>query len=245
MTLDAQPALVTKLVREEREERDQFVVRVMASTRGLRSTRTENPMPTNYRSTRRSGIIAPLGFGLALAVAVSANAGVYTTTYTLNTPYTASTPQVTHVVVNWSTNLTTGVVRETDLTDWSIRLDGGGSNVYTDNVIVTGTVQSIGGVSRSVTGIMFQFNLGTNTAGEFDNMLTGSALSAATSTAYNIYSYLNGFPPPYSPLGLWSNGNEATRQLPGYSSVVTVPGPGACALLALAGTRKRRPGRTS
>ena len=245
MTLDAQPAPVTKLVREEREERDQFVVRVMGATRGLRSSRTENPMRTNYHSTCRSGIIAPLGFGLTLAAAASANAGVYTTTYTLTVPYTDSTPQVTHVVVNWSTNLTTGVVHETDLTDWSIRLDGGGSTVYTDNVIVAGSVQSIGGVSRSVTGIMFQFNLGTNTAGEFDNMLTGSALTAATGTAYNIYSYLNGFPPPYSPLGLWSNGNESTRQLPGYSSVVTVPGPGACALLALAGARKRRTRRPS
>jgi hypothetical protein len=200
-------------------------------------------MSINHHSTCRSGIVAPLGFGLALAA--SANAGVYTTTYTLTTPYTASSPQVTHVVVNWSTNLTTGIVHETDLTDWSIHLDGGGSTVYTDNVIVAGSVQSIGGVSRSVTSIMFQFNLDTTTAGEFDNMLTGSALSAATGTAYNIYSYLNGFPPPYSPLGLWSNGNEATRQLPGYSSVVTVPGPGACALLALAGARKRRPRRPS
>ena len=200
-------------------------------------------MRTNHHSTCCSGIVAPLG--LCLALAASANAGVYTTTYTLNAPYTASTPQVTHVVVNWSTNLTTGVVHETDLTDWSIRLDGGGSNVYTDNVIVAGAVQSIGGVSRSVTSIMFQFNLGTNTAGEFDNMLTGSALSGATGTAYNIYSYLNGLPSPYSTLGLWSNGIEATRQLPGYSSVVTVPGPGACALLALAGARKRRPHRPS
>ena len=200
-------------------------------------------MRTNHHSTCRSGIVAPLGFGLALAA--SANAGVYTTTYTLTTPYTASSPQVTHVVVNWSTNLTSGVVHETDLTDWSIRLDGSGSDVYTDNVIVAGAVQSIGGVSRSVTSIMFQFNLDTTTAGEFDNMLTGSALTAATGTAYNIYSYLNGFPPPYSPLGLWSNGNESTRQLPGYSSVVTIPGPGACALLALAGARKRRTRRPS
>lgn len=200
-------------------------------------------MRTNHQSTCRLGMFAPLG--MALAAASSAGAGVYTTTYTLATPYTASSPQVTHVVVNWSTNLTTGVVHETDLTGWSIRLDGGGSNVYTDNVIVAGAVQSIGGVSRSVTSIMFQFNLDTSTAGEFDNMLTGSALTGATGVAYNIYSYLNGLPPPYSPLGLWSNGIEATRQLPGYSSVVTVPGPGACALLALAGARKRRPRRTA
>ena len=194
-------------------------------------------MRTNHHSTRCSGIVAPLA--LCLALAASANAGVYTTTYTLNTPYTASTPQVTHVVVNWSTNLTSGVVHETDLTNWSIRLDGGGSDVYTDNVIVAGAVQSIGGVSRSASSIMFQFNLSTNTAGEFDNMLTGSALSAATGTAYNIYSYLNGFPPPYSPLGLWSNGDESTRQLPGYSSVVTTPAPGAVAVMALAGLVSR------
>ena len=195
-------------------------------------------MRTNHHSTCRSGIVAPLGFGLALAA--SANAGVYTTTYTLTTPYTASSPQVTHVVVNWSTNLTSGVVHETDLTDWSIRLDGSGSDVYTDNVIVAGAVQSIGGVSRSVTSIMFQFNLGTNTAGEFDNMLTGSALSAATGTAFNIYSYFNGNPPPYSPLGMWSNGDESTRQLPGFSSVVTTPAPGVLAIAGLAGLAGRR-----
>jgi MYXO-CTERM domain-containing protein len=40
---------------------------------------------------------------------------------------------------------------------------------------------------------------------------------------------------------MWSNGNESTRQLPGYLSVTTVavPAPGAVALLGLAGLAGR------
>ena len=181
-------------------------------------------MHTTLHSTSRFGILASLT--LALAAASGATAGVYTTTYTLTTPYTLTKPFATQVVVDWSTNATSGVINET--------------NLYTDNVITGGSVQSIGGVSRTISSVMFNFNLDTLTVGEFDNMLTGSALSAATGTAFNIYSYFNGNPPPYSPLGMWSNGNEATRQLPGFSSVVTTPAPGVLAIAGLAGLAGRR-----
>ena len=109
-----------------------------------------------------------------------------------------------------------------------------------DTVITGGSVQSIGGVSRTISSVMFNFNLDTLTVGEFDNMLTGSALSGATGTAFNIYSYFNGNPPPYSPLGMWFNGIEGTRQLPGFSSVVTTPAPGVLAIAGLAGLAARR-----
>ncbi|MEI6476059.1 MAG: PEP-CTERM sorting domain-containing protein, partial [Planctomycetota bacterium] len=150
-------------------------------------------MNTTIYPTSRSSILASLT--LALAAASGAHAGVYTTTYTLNTPYTLTTPNATQVVVNWSTNATSGLIHETDLTDWSIRLVGSGTDVYTDNAIIGGSVQSLGGVNRTMASIMFNFDLDTLTAGEFDNMLTGSSLSAATGVAYNIYSYFNGNPP--------------------------------------------------
>ena len=186
-------------------------------------------------------------FAVAVAVlavlASAADAGMYESTYTLNTPYTASSPEVTHVLVNFSTSLTTGVVGQGDLTDWSISLYGAGGVIYTDSVIVGGSVQSIGGITRGIADVLFQFDLNTFVSGDFDNVLIGSGLSGATGTAYNIYSYPNSvLGPPYSSLGIWSNGIESTRQLPGYSSVVTaaVPAPGACAALALVMTIKRR-----
>lgn len=186
---------------------------------------------------------AALPCTLALALGTAANAGVYKTTYILNTPYTDSTPNATQVVVNWSTNLTSGVVQQTDLTNWSIGLYGAGNVFYTDNVITGGTVQSNKGVARGIADVLFQFNLDTSVAGDFDNMLAGITLSSAASTAYNIYSYPTSTQgPPYSSLGLWKNGNESTRQLPGYLSVstVAVPAPGAIALLGMAGLMGRR-----
>lgn len=182
-------------------------------------------------------------FALSIAGAGAAEAGVYRTTYVLTTPYAATGAQITQVVANWSTSRTAGTVQEGDLADWSISLINGadGTAFYVDTAIVSGGVQSIGGVGRTLSDLMFRFDLDTMTAGEFDNMLTGSALAAATGPAFNIYSYLNGFPPPYSPLGMWSNGNESTRQLPGYLSVTTVavPAPGAVALIGLAGIAGR------
>ena len=179
---------------------------------------------------------------LALALGSTADAGMYETTYTLSTPYTASSPEVTHVLVNFSTALTTGLVGQGDLTDRSISLYGAGGVIYTDNVIVGGSMQSIGGISRGIAEVLFQFNLNTFVSGDFDNMFAGSSLSGATGTAYNIYTDPGGVTGIPSSLGIWSNGIESTRQLPGYSSVVTVavPAPGACAALALMMAIKRR-----
>ena len=173
--------------------------------------------------------------------AATAGAGVYSTVYTLNTPYTVTSPEVTQVLVNWSTNATGGLVDQADLTDWSISFLGGETLVYTDTIIVGGAVQSIGGISRGIADILFNFDLDTLVAGDFDNMLQGALLAGASGTVYNVYSYPQGpFEPPYLTLGIWANGNEATRELPGYSSVTTVPAPGAFAAAALAGLWRRR-----
>lgn len=192
----------------------------------------------NRCMARRGGLVAGVALGLVTA---SANAGVYFTFYTLNTPYTVTSPDVTQVLMSWSTNLTSGIVDQDDLTDWSISFLNGGNLFYTDNIVTAGTVQSLGGVTRGIADILFSFNLDTLTAGDFDNMLQGSLLANASGPAYNVYSYPTGpFDPPYSTLGIWANGNEATRELPGYSSVYTVPAPGAIAALALAGLCARR-----
>ena len=192
----------------------------------------------NRCMARRGGCVAGVALGL---VAASADAGVYFTFYTLNTPYTVTSPDVTQVLMSWSTNQTSGIVDQNDLTDWSISFLNGGNLFYTDNIVTAGTVQSLGGVTRGIADILFSFNLDTLTAGDFDNMLQGSLLAGASGPAYNVYSYPTGpFDPPYSTLGIWANGNEATRELPGYSSVYTVPAPGAIAALALAGLCARR-----
>ena len=186
---------------------------------------------------------AGLGFTLALTLGTSASAAYVTTTYILNTPYTNSTPNVNKVVVYWTSELTSGQVQQSDLTNWSITLLNNDTTVYSDTVIKQGSVQSNKGVARGIADVLFQFNLDTGVAGDFDNMLAGITLSSAASTAYNIYSYPTSTQgPPYSSLGLWKNGNESTRQLPGYLSVstVAVPAPGAIALLGMAGLMGRR-----
>ena len=186
---------------------------------------------------------AGLGFTLALTLGTSASAAYVTTTYILNTPYTDSTPNVNKVVVYWTSELTSGQVQQSDLTNWSITLLNNDTTVYSDTVIKQGSVQSNKGVARGIADVLFQFNLDTGVAGDFDNMLAGITLSSAASTAYNIYSYPTSTQgPPYSSLGLWKNGNESTRQLPGYLSVstVAVPAPGAIALLGMAGLMGRR-----
>ena len=186
---------------------------------------------------------AGLGFTLALTLGTSASAAYVTTTYILNTPYTDSTPNVNKVVVYWTSELTSGQVQQSDLTNWSITLLNNDTTVYSDTVIKQGSVQSNKGVARGIADVLFQFNLDTGVAGDFDNMLAGITLNSAASTAYNIYSYPTSTQgPPYSSLGLWKNGNESTRQLPGYLSVstVAVPAPGAIALLGMAGLMGRR-----
>ena len=190
---------------------------------------------------------AGLGFTLALTLDTSASAAYVTTTYILNTPYTDSTPNVNKVVVYWSSQLTSGQVQQSDLTNWSITLLNNDTTVYSDMVIKGGSVQSNKGVARGIADVLFQFNLDTSVAGDFDNMLAGITLSSAASTAYNIYSYPTSTQgPPYSSLGLWKNGDESTRQLPGYLSVtsdiqgIPTPAPGAIALLGMAGLMGRR-----
>lgn len=194
------------------------------------------------RSISRGGIAASI-VAVAAAGTASSHAGVYYSVYTLTSPYEFSTPNATQVLLTFSTSLTSGVMDASGLDDWSISLLSGGNLFYTDQVVIDGVVQSIGGVDRSITDILFEFNLDTLLHGTFDNFVPGATLAAAVGTQFNIYSYPFVPPPGYPetiPFGIWSNGNEATRQNMGFSSVVTVPAPATIALLALSALPARR-----
>ncbi|MBM4107163.1 MAG: hypothetical protein FJ257_12945 [Phycisphaerae bacterium] len=196
------------------------------------------------RSISRGGAAASiLAAAGGLATASSSHAGVYYSIYTLSSPYQFSTPNATQALLTFSTSLTSGIMDAGDLDDWSISLLSGGNLFYTDHVVVDGAVQSIGGVSRSITDILFEFNLDTLVHGTFDNLVPGASLAAAVGTQFNIYSYPFVIPPGQPgpiPFGIWSNGNEATRQNMGFSSVVTIPAPATIALLAFSVLPARR-----
>jgi len=197
-------------------------------------------MRTISRGGAAASILAASG---ALVAASTSHAGVYFSIYTLTTPYQFSTPDATQVLLSFSTNLTSGVMDAGDLDDWSISLLSGGNLFYTDQVVVDGVVQSIGGVSRSITDILFEFNLDTLVHGSFDNLVPGATLAGAVGTQFNVYSYPFVTPPGQPgpiPFGIWSNGNEATRQNMGFSSVVTIPAPATIALLAFSVLPARR-----
>lgn len=172
---------------------------------------------------------------LSMAAGLPALAGTYQSVFTLATPYTASSPNVTHVVLTWTSVDDDGVIGLAEITDWSVELRAGGTTVFSDHAIIGGVVQDLGGVSRSISDLRFQFDFGTQGYRVFDTMYFGSLLSGATGTTYNTYLYEGFAGEPDAPLGIWFNGNEATRQQPGYSSHVfsVVPAPGALALLAM------------
>ena len=139
------------------------------------------------RSISRGGIAASI-VAVAAAATASSHAGVYYSVYTLTSPYEFSTPNATQVLLTFSTSLTSGVMDASGLDDWSISLLSGGNLFYTDQVVIDGVVQSIGGVDRSITDILFEFNLDTLLHGTFDNFVPGATLAAAVGTQFNIYS---------------------------------------------------------
>ena len=111
-------------------------------------------------------------------------AATFQTTFTLNSP--GGTPFVDTIVFEWSTDLTSGSVIESDLTNWSYELFGSGSSVYSETVVLNSVVQPIGGVSRSIGDILFDFDLDTLTLRNFDNDVSGSQDGAVSGVTYNI-----------------------------------------------------------
>ena len=113
-------------------------------------------------------------------------AATFQTTLTLDSP--GGTPLVDTIVFEWSTDLTSGTVTETDLTNWSYELFGSGSSVYSETVVLNGVVQPIGGASRLIDDLAFSFDLDTLTLGFFDN---DQFIAQSTSTGYLLRSQAN------------------------------------------------------
>lgn len=137
----------------------------------------------SIKSLMPAGVIVGgliLGWGTPSVLAAN-----FQTTLTLGSP--GGTPLVDTVVINWSTDLTSGTVSESDLTNWSYELLGGGSSVYSETVIAAGVVQPIGGVSRTLSDLLFDFDLDTLTLNEFDNDIDILQIGAATGLTYNTY----------------------------------------------------------
>ncbi len=100
--------------------------------------------------------------GSSLVVGMSP---VFVTTFqtTLTPDSPGGTPFIDTIVFEWSTDLTSGTVTETDLTNWSYELFGSGSLVYSETVVLDSVVQPIAGASRSIGDLNFSFDLDTLT----------------------------------------------------------------------------------
>ena len=88
--------------------------------------------------------------------------------------------------MSWETDITSGNVTKSDLTNWSYELFGMGSSVYSETVVLDGVVQPIGGVSRSIGDILLDFDLDTLTLRNFDNDVSGSQDGGVSGVTYNI-----------------------------------------------------------
>ena len=111
-------------------------------------------------------------------------AATFQTTFTLDSP--GGTPFIDTIVFDWETDITSGNVTKSDLTNWSYELFGMGSSVYSETVVLDGVVQPIGGVSRTIDDIQFDFNLNTLNWSQFYNDFPTVQQGAATGVTYYI-----------------------------------------------------------
>ena len=116
-------------------------------------------------------------------------AATFQTTFTLDSP--GGTPFIDTIVFDWETDITSGNVTKSDLTNWSYELFGMGSSVYSETVVLDGVVQPIGGVSRTIDDIQFDFNLNTLNWSQFYNdfpTVQQGAATGVTLVGLSLYS---------------------------------------------------------
>lgn len=103
---------------------------------------------------------------------------------------------IDEVVMNWSTNvnhLITPTIEQDDLNNWTILLKSNGGTIYTDNVIIDGSIQPIGGVPRSLLDIDFQYVSSINSLSTTNNDAGEIQRDNATGATYQIMGGLFSF----------------------------------------------------
>ena len=158
-----------------------------------------------------------LSIAAALCVcgAAAAEAASYRTTIryvAVNEETAANTPEFGDtIVLEWSTNHTTGIITERELSDLTFRVLSGATEIFVDAAIVGGVVQPLGGVARSIvtspsfptSDVFFEFHMdpllaGDPTAGlgQFFNdnnfLQYYAAPGTFAGTTYDVYNYLYG-----------------------------------------------------
>jgi hypothetical protein len=110
----------------------------------------------------------------------------FTTTLTPSNPLQEDFV-VEKVVYNWETSATSGSITNNDVTNLTLNLFGSGNSLlFTDAMIIGGVAQSIGGVSRSLNNIQWNFDLDTLNVTAFDNDIP-VVQQLSTGITYNVY----------------------------------------------------------
>lgn len=92
--------------------------------------------------------LAAAGACLAFASFSGHAAVIYETTLSLVTP-AANPDSIDTIIYEWSTNETTGDVRQEELIDLTMHLYSGGSLLYTGIQLLGGVAQDFGGSART------------------------------------------------------------------------------------------------
>ncbi|MEG3439297.1 hypothetical protein V0288_19380 [Pannus brasiliensis CCIBt3594] len=123
---------------------------------------------------RNTLAISATALSLSMAgFAGNAYAGSFTTTLTLSP---ASVDGINRVVLNFSTNSTTGTINKNGLINWDLELFAGTTSLFRDTVVSGGVLQpSSFGFTRSID---FSFNLDTSTLTTFDNDVFANRINA-------------------------------------------------------------------
>ena len=136
----------------------------------------------------RSVIIAGWLAVASVAIPLSAEAAVFRTTIDFQ-PVSVGTGAVDpalgdRIVVDWTTDLTSGFVDVTGLTDLTFTLFGAGTPVFVDQVIVGGVFQPFGGVARSAGVVDFTLDIDSGSIALLNNYTFD--LSLTTGTVYQM-----------------------------------------------------------
>lgn len=152
---------------------------------------------------------------------------------------------VAYIEVVWATSVAEGnPVGTADLSDLSFSLYNDSDAVlYTDNAIVGGVVQPLGGVSRTLADITFNAISGTRVASDpgnngkiqsLDNDLNQVQFGSASGSTFNIYGVTGGGAPALNLASYFDGGfiDDATFNVTGQNTTGgAIPEPSSAAAL--------------